>query len=127
MQLQTIPKPKIELREFDDSVDHLRRIFLPGSPNSPTKASIFSIAKKNALTMDDGTKVILSRILEIFMLSSILKSIHQSEANSTLDDAGIDIGLFNETPSTGDVVAEGILALDWEKGNWTRLGHWNGT
>ena len=63
------PKPETELREFDDSTDYLRRIFLRESVANK------SITKANALT-DDGAKIILSPIAETIGLSSILKSIH---------------------------------------------------
>lgn len=52
---------------------------LPAGVNSANKASIFSIAKRNALP-DDGAKIILFPIPNTFLLSSILRSIHQSEA-----------------------------------------------
>lgn len=136
------PKPETELREFDDSTDYLRRIFLRESVANK------SITKANALT-DDGAKIILSPIAETIGLSSILKSIHQTGAkahsnstlaprppsatelmtktlaNATLDDAGTNIGLANGTPSTGDVVAEDILAVDW--GSEIGLGWGTGT
>lgn len=46
-------------------------------------------------------------------------------ANATLDDAGIDIRLANGTLSTGEVVAEDILAVDW--GSEIGLGWGTGT